>query len=147
MNGIEHYTVGQTGTLWDPTQDVALATITVSAPKFTTSDLSGVTPQYGYFAVFTVTVRNIAPESSGDTIGPSDNDYYVRAAGAEYGLGQVDPGKSQQAEGSSYLGSNVDGDSLDPGQSTTGTVTVDVPSEHGSLVYAPNGTDLGTWSY
>ena len=147
MNGVQSYAVGQTGTLWDPDKMVPLAAITVSAPQFTTSDASGDTPQYGYFATFTVTVTDTAPASSGDTISPSDSDYYVLANGNGYGDGQTNLGNTDKAEGDNYLGANVATSGLSPGQSTTGTVTVDVPSQHGSLVYAPDGTALGVWTY
>jgi hypothetical protein len=146
MNGVQTYAVGQTGTLWDPDKMVPLATITFSAPQFATTDGSGHTPQYGYFATFTVTVTDIAPATSADTINPSDADYYVLANGIGYGYGQTHIGNTAQAEGSNYLGSAVSG-GLTPGQSTSGTVTVDVPSQHGSFVYAPNGTALGAWTF
>jgi len=147
MNGTQNYVVGQTGTLWDPDKMVPLATIAIGAPQFSTSDSSGDTPQYGYFATFTVTVTNIAPASLTDTITPSDGDYYVLANGSGYGFGQANVGNTAKAEGANSLGTSLEGGSLTPGQSTSGTVTVDVPSQHGSLVYAPSGTALGTWSY
>ena len=147
MAGVQTYMVGQTGTLWDPDKEIPLATITVSAPQFTTTDASGDPSLYGYFATFTVTVTDIAPTSSGDTIDPSDSDYYVQVNGADYGMGQPDPGNTGKAEGDNYLGNDVGANGLYPGQSTTGTVTIDVPSKHGALVYAPDSTDLGIWRY
>lgn len=59
--GVIRYSIGQTGRLWDPDESVPYATITVSAPTFSTSDSDGDTPQYGYFATFTVTTTDIAP--------------------------------------------------------------------------------------
>jgi len=147
MNGVQAYAVGQTGTLWDPTKMVAVATIAVSPPQFATSDGSGHVARYGYFATFTVTVTDIAPAASADTISPSDVDFYVMVDGSRYGFGQPNVGNTAQAEGDNSLGTGVEGDGLTPGQSTTGTVTVDVPSLHGSLVYAPNGDPVGTWSF
>lgn len=147
MAGVQTYVVGQTGTLWDPDNEIPLATITVSAPQFATSDSSGDRSQYGYFATFRVTVTDIAPRSSGDTIDPSDSDYYAQVGGADYGFGQTDAGNTAAAEGPNYLGVNVGSNGLSPGQSTTGTVTIDVPSKHGALVYAPDSTDLGVWLY
>jgi len=141
------YAVGQTGTLWDPTEMVVVATISVSALTFATTDASGDTPEYGYFATFTVTVTDIAPASSADTISPSDSDYYVGVGGTDYGYGQTDLGSTPDAEGPDYLGYDVGAGGLNPGQSTTGTVTVDVPSQHGSLVYSPLGTALGAWTF
>jgi len=147
MNGVQSYGVGQSGTLWDPDKMVPLATITVSQPQFAVSDDSGDTPEYGFFVTFTVTVTDVAPDSSADTISPSDSDFYVSANGADYGFGQVDPGRTAAAEQDSYLGVNVNGAGLTPGQSTTGTVTIDVPSQHGALVYAPDGPPLGEWVF
>jgi hypothetical protein len=147
MNGVQSYAVGQTGTVWDPDKGVPLATITVSAPTFATSDSSGDNSEYGYFATFTVTVTDIAPASSGDTIDPSDSDYYVRTNGEAYGFGQTRQGNTSVAEQDNYLGNNVGASGIGPGQSTTGTVTVDVPSQHGALYYNPDGTDLGFWTF
>jgi hypothetical protein len=147
MNGVQSYVVGQTGTLWDPNKEVPLATITVSPPQFATSDGSGDVPKYGYFATFTVTVTNIGPASSGDTIDPSDSDYYVNVGGSDYGFGEPNAGNTTAAEQDDYLGWNVPDSGLSSGQSATGTVTIDVPSRHGLLVYAPDGTDLGEWTF
>jgi hypothetical protein len=147
MNGVPTYSVGQTGTLWDPDNMVALATFTVSPPTFSTTDGKGDTPKYGYFATFTITVKNIAPVSTGDTVDPSDSDFYVAFGRSAYGIGQPNAGASAAAEQENFLGAQVATGGLDPGQTTTGTVTIDVASQHGSLVYAPAGTPLGTWSF
>jgi hypothetical protein len=147
MNGVQSYVVGQTGTLWDPDKMTALATFTVSPPTFSTTDGSGDNPKYGYFATFTVTVTDIAPASSGETIDPSDSDFYVAIGASTYGIGQPNAGASAAAEQDNSLGAQVATGGLDPGETTTGTVTVDVPSQHGSLVYSPALTPLGTWSF
>ncbi len=141
MNGPQSYTIGETGTLWDPTDGVTLATIKVSAPQFATTDASGNTPQNGFFAIFTVTVTNVAPASSADTITPSSGDFYVLAGGTQFA--------SQPDDGNDLGINDLGGPALGPGQSTTGTVTVDEPSQSGSLVYAPGGgaTALGAWSF
>ena len=41
------------------------------------------------------------------------------------------------------------GDSIElsPGQSTTGTVVIDVPSQHGQLYYEPDTQPYGVWSF
>jgi hypothetical protein len=147
MGGLQTYAVGQTGTVWDPDKGILVATIAVAAPQFATSDQSGDTPQYGLFVTFTVTVTNISPASAADTIQPDDSDYYVQANGGQYGSGLTNAGKTDAAEQDNYLGANVTATGLASGQSTSGTVTIDVPSRHGSLVYAPDGTALGAWAF
>jgi len=147
MNGVQSYTVGQTGTLWDPDNMVAIATITVTAPTFANTDADGDTPQYGYFATFTVTVTDIAPLSPAISVVPSDSDYYVSVNGSDYGYGTPNLGNTAKAERDDALGNGLPAKGLNPGQTTTGTVTIDVPSVHGSFVYGPDGTPLGSWSY
>jgi hypothetical protein len=147
MNGVQAYTAGETGRLWDPDHGVTLATITVSVPTIASADSQGDVPQYGYFLTFTVTVTNVAPASSGLTIDPSDTDFFVEVAGNRYGFGQTDLGHTPKAEPADALGTGLPSSGLGPGQSTTGTVVVDAPSVHGLLAYAPDSTPLGTWSY
>lgn len=146
-NAVQTLEVGQTAKVWDPDEDLWLATITVSSPQFSTSDGFGDTSQYGYFATFNVTVTDIASPASQDTIDPDDSDYYVQADGSDYGYDQANTGNTALAEADNYLGSSVPDSGLLPGQSTTGTVIVDVPSEHGSLVYAPDGTAIVVWTF
>lgn len=147
------YNVGQTGTLSDGGQ-VQLATILVSAPTFSTTDASGDTPQFGYFATFTVTVTDIAPSSEqNETISPEDLDFYVQLPnGQRYGSGDqegVQAGYSAAAAGPNELGMNTVGGSitLSPGQSTTGTVTIDMPGQSGLLYYEGAGQIDGAWSF
>lgn len=154
---VQAYTVGQTGTLYDPVDQVPLATVMVSSPTFSTSDANGDTPQYGYFATFTITVTDIAPASSQDTIGPDDGEFYIAAPnGSDYGNGSeptgVLTGNGYEAEGvSGYndLGTNSVGGAVDlnPGQSTTGQITIDCPSEHGQLYWDDGGQNDGYWSF
>jgi hypothetical protein len=152
--GVIHYVVGQTGTLWDPTESVPLATITVWAPTFSTTDSSGDTPQYGYFATFTVTIGDIAPASTDDDIPPDSDDFYVDAPdGLMYGNGwqaNLQEGNGYWAALPNDLGNGpTQPADLFPGQTDTGTVTIDVPSEHGQLVYdgSYDGQDDGSWSF
>jgi hypothetical protein len=154
MGGAEKsYSIGQTGTLYDTADMVPLATITVSAPQFASSDAAGDTPQYGYFATFSVTVADIAPAPSKDDISPSSADFFVQTSdGSRYGTGvqsNVLGGNSVEATGDTDLGTNSVGGTIDlfPGQTTTGTVEIDVPSQHGSLVYAGRGNIEGAWSF
>jgi hypothetical protein len=145
-----HYSVGQTGRLWDPSESVPLATIYVSPPTFSTSDTDGDVPQYAYFATFTVTMTDIAPAATQDDVLPDSDDFYVREPdGQIYGNGSqngVLGGNGVWAELPNDLGYAPD---LLPGQSATGTVTIDVPSLHGQLVYdgSDDGQDDGAWSY
>ena len=144
------YTVGQTGRLWDPIESVPYAKITVSAPTFSTSDSDGDVPQYGYFATFTVTMTDIAPPATQDEFVPDSDDFFVQEPDGEiYGNGSqngVLGGNGFWAELNNDLGNAPD---LFPGQSTTGTVTIDVPGLHGLLVYngSDDGQDDGSWSY
>ena len=150
---VQMYSIGQAGTLYDSADMVPLATITVGTPTFATSDSSGDTAQYGYFATFNVTVNDIAPSSSQDTIGPSDGDFYVQTSdGKQYGTGiqsGVLSGNSIEAAASNELGTNSAGGSveLNPGQSTSGAVVIDIPSQHGQLYYAGGGQIDGAWSF
>jgi hypothetical protein len=147
------YNVGQTGTLSDGGR-VQLATITVSAPTFSTTDANGDIPMFGDFATFTVTVTDIAPSSEqNETIDATDSDFYVQLPnGQRYGLGiqnGVQSGNSSEAAGPSELGTNSVGGliTLSPGQSTTGTVTIDMPGESGQLYYSGGGQIDGAWSF
>jgi hypothetical protein len=152
-SGVIRYSVGQTGTLWDPSESVPLATIEVSAPTFSTSDASGDTPQYGYFATFTVTMTDIAPTATQDDIMPDSGDFYVGADGQLYGNGSqlnVLDGNGLWAALPNDLGNGpTQPDDLLPGQTTTGSVVIDVPSTHGQIVYAgsDDGQVDGSWSY
>ena len=147
------YNVGQTGTLSDGGQ-VQLATILVSAPTFLTTDANGDTSLFGYFATFTVTVTDTAPSSQqNETINPADLDFYVQLPnGQRYGSGDqegIQEGYSAAAAGPNELGMNTVGGSitLSPGQSTTGTVTIDMPGQSGLLYYAGAGQIDGAWSF
>ena len=147
------YDVGQTGTLSDGGQ-VQLATILVSAPTFSTTDANGDTPQFGYFATFMVTVADIAPSSQqNETINPADLDFYVQLPNGErYNSGDQDGvqgGYSAAAAGPNELGMNTVGGSitLSPGQSTMGTVTIDMPGQSGLIYYAGAGQIDGAWSF
>ena len=148
--GVIRYSIGQTGRLWDPDESVPYATITVSAPTFSTSDSDGDTPQYGYFATFTVTTTDIAPVASQDEFVPDSDDFYVQEPdGQIYGNGDqtgVLGGNGFWAELGNDLGNAPD---LLPGQSATGTVTIDVPGLHGLIVYdgSDDGQVDGSWSY
>jgi hypothetical protein len=149
-----HYSVGETGMLWDPTESVPYATIKVSPPTFSTSDASGDTPQYGYFATFTVTMTDIAPAATQDDIVPDSDDFYVDAPDRQlYGNGaqtNVLPGNGYSAALPDDLGNGPNqAEDLLPGQSETGTVVIDVPSLHGQLVYAgsSDGQVDGAWSF
>jgi hypothetical protein len=152
---IINYTVGQTGTVWDSVYMVPLASVTVSAPTFSASDANSDTPQYGDFATFTVTVTDIAPSTtpSPDTISPSDGDFYVLLSnGQRYGTGiqqGVQSGNSINAVGPNQLGSNSVGGTitLSPGQSTTGTVVIDMQGQSGQLFYSGGGQIDGAWSF
>jgi hypothetical protein len=144
------YSIGQTGRLWDPDYSCPYATITVSAPTFSTSDSDGDTPQYAYFATFNVSMTDIAPVATHDEFVPDSDDFYVQEPdGRIYGNGDqtgVLGGNGFWAELNNDLGNAPN---LYPGQSTSGTVTIDVPSTHGLILY--NGSDDeqvdGSWSY
>jgi hypothetical protein len=150
---VQAYSVGQAGTLYDPIDMVPLATIVVTAPTFATTDADEDSPQFGYFATFSVTVTDIAPASSQDTVDPSDADYYVQTPdGKKYGSGfqpNVLQGNSAGASDAHELGTDSSGGSieLNPGQSTTGTVVIDMPSQHGQLYYEPDTQPYGMWSF
>lgn len=97
------------------------------------------TPANGYFVTFHIAITN-----SGDA-GFSFNPFNYKVI--------VDGQQYQQANGKSLVvGSAADALSagvLAPGTSTGGDITFDLPSPHGTLVYAPNydGVPLGSWSF
>jgi hypothetical protein len=130
-----------------------LANVTVSGPTFSGADSNGDTPQYGSFATFTVTVTDIAPASTNDSISPFDSDFYVQLPnGQKYGSGDqsgVQSGNSWEATGSNALGTNSAGGliTLYPGQSTSGTVVIDMPQSGGQLYYTSGGQTDGAWSF
>ena len=113
------------------------------------------TPQYGYFATFTVTMTDIAPPSTNDDIEPDSDDFYVQDGNGQlYGNGtqaEVQGGNGFWASLPNDLGNETDDPVTDlyPGQSLTGTVLIDVPSEHGQLVYdgSYDGQVDGSWAY
>ncbi len=155
------YSVGQTGTLYGEAVGthgaaVPLVRITVSAPTFSTTDYGREVPQYTYFATFTVTVTDVEPSSLHLRIAPSDSEFFVQTTdGLRYGVGSqpnVLVGNSIGDAAPNELGTNKAGYAIElrSGQSTTGAVVIDVPSQHGQLVFAPgnqNYRNYGAWRY
>jgi hypothetical protein len=148
------YTAAQTGTLWDPYYEAPWAKITVSQPTFSALDSDGDTPQFGAFATFTVTVTDISTTANNDWISPGDDDFYVQLPnGQKYGVGNqagVQNGNSWQASLANELGQNPAGGAaitLYPGQSTTGTIVIDMPQQSGQIVYTGGGQVDGAWTF
>jgi hypothetical protein len=145
---VQHYTVGQAGTLYDPADNVPLARVTVSAPTFSKSDSSGDTPQYGYFASFKVTVTDIAPASTQDTVSPFGSFYVQEPNGAQFGSSATNSGNAYQACSSTPACENANATTeLNPGQTVTGVDIEDVPSMHGAEYFDDGGQIDGYWTF
>jgi hypothetical protein len=136
--GEKQFALGETAEI---TQDGKVAgTITVSDPKATQKAPNEYSqpPAKGWFVTLTVTAR----ATGSGTFDVNPFDFYVRGPdGQHYGYGE---GNAVMAGGDGGL----DAATLNPGETVKGTVTFDVPDQHGVLVYAPGlGRALGSWTY
>jgi hypothetical protein len=128
--GPAQFRFGATATVTQDGQDAM--TMTVSAPKFYTKEPGefGSKPERKYFAVFTVAAKAII----GTSLNPYD--FYVRGDdGTHYDDAVV------------TIGDSLNHGDLTPGEKIKGTVTIDVPDKHGTLVYAPGSQALAEWKF
>jgi hypothetical protein len=116
-------------------------TVTVTGAKAVTqaqTDYSSA-PAHGYFVIVTVK----ATAASGGQLDINPLDFYAKAAGQHFG--STDGNAIGAIDSSQELNANT----LNGGESTTGQIAFDVPSPHGQIVYAPglNSQALASWNY
>lgn len=115
--------------------------ITVSAPTTTSTapDEFSDAPKNGYYLTVTVVAKANADTTQTFSVNPFD--FYVRTAdGTHIGM---DAGNALGAGGDDQLHAVE----LNPGETIKGTLTLDVPSVHGQLVYSPFDRAVGSWTY
>lgn len=117
--------------------DTATVTITSMANSTQSSDPYGEAPQNGYFVVAQVTAA-----SQFDGFDINETDFYVLVGGVHYDVNN----------GNSYFGDENATDittTLNAGESASGQLLFDLPSTHGTLVWAPNfsGAPVAEWSF
>ena len=116
-------------------------TVTVTGAKVVTQAQTdyGSAPVHGYFVIVTVK----ATAASGGQLDINPLDFYAKAAGQHFG--STDGNSMGAIDSSQELNANT----LNGGESTSGQIAFDVPSPHGQIVYAP-GLDsqaLASWNY
>jgi hypothetical protein len=127
--GPKKFSFDETATVTEGGKDAM--SLKIDAPNRYTSppDQYGVPPQNGLYVVFRVTAIAILKED----VNPFD--FYVREAdGSHY-----DPTYGFEPA--------LHDATLAPGERIRGKVTFDVPSGHGTLVYAPASEALGEWEF
>lgn len=115
--------------------------ITASSPTATQRAIGefGERPASGYYITIVITAKAADAVTQPFSVNPFD--FYVRTADGthiEYG-----DGNAITAQRDDQLNA-VD---LNAGEKIKGTLTLDVPAPHGTLVYAPLSRAVGTWSF
>ncbi|HEY9473127.1 MAG TPA: DUF4352 domain-containing protein [Mycobacteriales bacterium] len=115
--------------------------ITASSPTATQRATSefGDPPARGYYVTIVITAKAATAISEPFSVNPFD--FYVRTSDGthiEYG-----DGNAITAQRDDQLNA-VD---LNAGEKVNGTLTLDVPAPHGTLVYAPLDRAVGSWSF
>lgn len=134
------FAVGQTGHITE-TGKVVL-TLTVTNATATTSPASdGTSPANGYFATFTMTATDVSQNQTYDF---SPADFYVQTSDGR----QFTFTSGNSVHAAVEQPNNLDSiQVMNPGQVLTGTITIDEPAQHASLVYAPNLQALVAWTF
>lgn len=116
-----------------------VARITVKRASVSSNPVGGQRPANGYFAVFTVTVKDVSTGSFG--IGPTY--FYVATPDGRH----FDSGSGRGNQVNQGQTGELQTTTLAPGQKISGTFTIDEPAPHGNLVFALNDVPVDTWSY
>jgi hypothetical protein len=116
-----------------------VARVKETAATVSSSRVGGVSPANGYFATFTVKIKNT---STTQTYNVSPSDFYVSTPAGQHF--DTDSGQGEAANNNSGA---LQSATLTPGESVTGTVTIDEPAVHGTLVYAISAVPLDSWSF
>jgi Domain of unknown function (DUF4352) len=121
------------------------ATITVESATVTTQagDGSGTAPANGYYVV--VHVKATCDPSYTDGFPIDETDFYDLVGSTHYSSGN---GNSYSALTSDQSNEDITA-TLAAGETSSGWIAFDVPSQHGNIVYAPNadGQPLAEWTY
>lgn len=122
------------------------ATLTATSARVTTkaADLEfGEPPAHGYYVIIHIKAVNLASASGSYDINPMD--FYVKIHGRHYDEGDGNAFEAVADPSSAELSYTT----LNPGESTSGVLLFDVPSPHGTLMYAPNyqGGAIVAWQY
>jgi hypothetical protein len=116
-------------------------TVTVTGAKVVTQAQTdfGSAPAHGHFVIVTVK----ATATSGGQLDINPLDFYAKAAGQHFG--STDGNALGAIDSSQELNANT----LNGGESTSGEIVFDVPSAHGQIVYATglNSQALASWNY
>lgn len=124
--------IGQTTTI--PMDSAAAADLTIVSVKVSTrpADEFGSAPQRGYFLTVQVRARALATSSTEFDINAMDFYALVRGEHFEEGTGNAldAPGADRE------LGARPNA-----GESTSGTLVFDVPTQHGKIAYSPAEAD------
>lgn len=119
--------VGQTENVEDNNNASDTASVTITSMYNTTQSYGGFeSPQNGYFVV-----ANVTASSQFDGFNASESDFYALVNGVRYNEGNGN---------SIFAVANDDyfDTTLNTGESASGQLYFDLPSIHGTLVYAPN---------
>jgi len=116
-------------------------TVTITSAKVVNRPQTefGSAPAHGHFVIVTVK----ATAASGGQLDINPLDFYAKAAGQHFG--STDGNSMGAIDSSQELNANT----LNGGESTSGQIAFDVPSPHGQIVYAPgmNSQALASWNY
>ena len=119
------------------------ATVTITAVRITTTAdyKSSTGPQNGYFAIATIIVTTVPTFNQVFYIGAGDFGAIVNGVHVNEGNGNA----AAIANSADVLGSDV---TLGAGQKITKKLLFDVPSKHGTILYAPAyGPVITQWNY
>jgi len=118
--------------------------VTVGKPVVTTwpADSYGEKPANGYYVAFKVTYK--ADKGYTDGWNVSSLDFHAVVGGQHF-----DEDNGNAYEALSDINQELSSSTLAAGETTTGMIVFDVPSPHGTIVYAPNfdGQPVAQWSY
>lgn len=113
--------------------------ITVTGVTVSSSTSNGVTPENGYFAIFTVTAKNT---STSEDYGFSPEDFYVQTPSGVHFNDYSGHGATANEQSGA-----LQGQTLKPKQVVTGTIAIDETSQHGTFVYALSAQPVGSWTF
>ena len=143
--GPDQLQAGQTETLTQTASGTPVGTVTVAKQAVTTypADSYGEAPANGYYVIVKVTAAADKANHDGWFVSPLDFHAVVKGQQFTEDNGHAYDGETD-AESSTDLSAT-----LAAGETVTGYVAFDVPSAHGTIVYAPNydGQPIATWSY
>jgi hypothetical protein len=123
---------------------VPAATVTITAVRMTTTgaDESHTSPQNGYFAIATITIAAMPNFDQSFYIGSGDFHAITNQVHVDEGNGNTWAALANRAD---ELDANL---TIGAGQKITKELLFDVPSKHGTILYAPAyGSVIAQWNY